>query len=274
MLDDLDRAGRDVRAALDALPAGPGLVVATARESGTRADATLRLAPLDAQAVRAIAGLYGPRAAEAPVERLLSRRRRRARTSTPRGPGVGARAMRRGGSARRPSARPASGPSCGRPRHEVAGGVEALQAVREREPEIVACPFKGLASFDVDDAGVFFGRERLVAELVARLAGAPLMAIVGPSGSGKSSVLRAGLLAALAGGVLPGSERWPIALLRPGEHPLSALEHATAGLDGRSCWPSTSSRSCSPPAATRPSERRSRTRSPRAPATRCARRSC
>jgi hypothetical protein len=41
----------------------------------------------------------------------------------------------------------------------------------------------------------------------------------GPRGAGKSSVLRAGLLAALADGVLPGSERWPIALLRPGEHP-------------------------------------------------------
>ena len=118
---------------------------------------------------------------------------------------------------------------------EVAGGVEELQAVREgAPPEIVACPFKGLASFDVDDAAVFFGRERLVAELVARLAGAPLMAVVGPSGSGKSSSLRAGLLAALAGGVLPGSERWPIAVLRPGEHPLRALERATAGLDGRS----------------------------------------
>ena len=52
----------------------------------------------------------------------------------------------------------------------------------------------------------FFGRERLVAEMVARLAGSPLMAIVGRSGSGKSSAMRAGLLPALAAGVLPGSE--------------------------------------------------------------------
>ena len=70
------------------------------------------------------------------------------------------------------------------------------------------CPFKGLASFEVADAPYFFGRERLVAELVARLVGAPLLGVVGPSGSGKSSVLRAGLLPALAGGVLPGSEHW------------------------------------------------------------------
>ena len=59
----------------------------------------------------------------------------------------------------------------------------------------MACPFKGLASFEVDDADEFFGRERLVAEMVARLAGAPLLGIVGPSGSGKSSVLKAGLAA-------------------------------------------------------------------------------
>ena len=72
----------------------------------------------------------------------------------------------------------------------------------------MVCPFKGLAAFDVADAPYFFGRERLIAELVARLVGAPLLGVVGPSGSGKSSVVRAGLLPALADGVLPGSERW------------------------------------------------------------------
>jgi WD40 repeat protein len=95
----------------------------------------------------------------------------------------------------------------------------------------VVCPFKGLASFDVEDARFFFGRERLVAEMVARLAGAPLMGIVGPSGSGKSSALRAGLLPALADGVLPGSERWTFAPMRPGEHPMRTLEDA-AGAAG------------------------------------------
>ncbi len=85
------------------------------------------------------------------------------------------------------------------------------------------CPFKGLASFEPVDADYFFGRERLVAELVARLVGARFLGIVGPSGSGKSSVLRAGLLPALAGGVLPGSEGWRRLLLRPGERPLDEL---------------------------------------------------
>lgn len=59
------------------------------------------------------------------------------------------------------------------------------------------CPFKGLAPFEAADTEFFFGRERLVDELVARLADSPLLAIVGSSGSGKSSVLRAGLLPAL-----------------------------------------------------------------------------
>ena len=56
------------------------------------------------------------------------------------------------------------------------------------------------------------------------------MGVVGPSGSGKSSAVKAGLLAALAAGVLPGSERWAPALLRPGEHPVA---HARAGDGGR-----------------------------------------
>jgi WD40 repeat protein len=118
---------------------------------------------------------------------------------------------------------------------ELAGKVVDLQLAREQAralsgqptPARVAaegiCPFKGLASFEPVDADYFFGRERLVAELVARLVGAGFLGIVGPSGSGKSSVLRAGLLPALAGGVLPGSEGWRRLLLRPGEHPLEEL---------------------------------------------------
>ena len=118
---------------------------------------------------------------------------------------------------------------------ELAGKVIDLQLAREQArvlsgpttPARVAsqgiCPFKGLASFEPVDADYFFGRERLVAELVARLVGAGFLGIVGPSGSGKSSVLRAGLLPALAGGVLPGSESWRRLLMRPGEHPLDEL---------------------------------------------------
>jgi WD40 repeat protein len=63
---------------------------------------------------------------------------------------------------------------------------------------------------------------------VARLVDSTLLAIVGPSGSGKSSVLRAGLLPALAERVLPGSERWRQVLMRPGERPLAELRRALA----------------------------------------------
>jgi WD40 repeat protein/DNA-binding SARP family transcriptional activator len=112
------------------------------------------------------------------------------------------------------------------------GDVVALRAARGRaQPPrgdgVVICPFKGLASFEIDDAAFYFGRERLVAEMVARLVGAPLLGIVGPSGSGKSSALKAGLLPALADGVLPGSQGWALAVLRPGDDPVRALEEAT-----------------------------------------------
>jgi WD40 repeat protein len=118
---------------------------------------------------------------------------------------------------------------------ELAGKVIDLQFVREQERAISGaatparvsaegiCPFKGLASFEPVDADYFFGRERLVAELVARVVGATFLGIVGPSGSGKSSVLRAGLLPALAAGVLPGSASWRRLLVRPGERPLDEL---------------------------------------------------
>ena len=91
------------------------------------------------------------------------------------------------------------------------------------------CPFKGLAFFDRADAEYFCGRERLIADLLARLVESPLVGILGPSGIGKSSLLRAGLLPALSAGALPGSEKWRQVLLRPGTHPNAELARALAG---------------------------------------------
>ncbi|MDX6523825.1 MAG: hypothetical protein QOI17_1338, partial [Gaiellales bacterium] len=91
------------------------------------------------------------------------------------------------------------------------------------------CPYKGLASFDADDSRLFFGREQLVGELAARTVGVGLLAVIGASGSGKSSVIAAGLVPSLRAGLLPGSERWRIAAMRPGDHPATELAAALAG---------------------------------------------
>ncbi|MET8143374.1 hypothetical protein ABZU32_23990 [Sphaerisporangium sp. NPDC005288] len=84
-------------------------------------------------------------------------------------------------------------------------------------------PYRGLAAFGPEHADLFFGRERLVADLCARLAASPLLAVFGASGAGKSSLLRAGLLPAVAAGGVAGGEHWPVVALTPGEHPLEAL---------------------------------------------------
>ena len=92
----------------------------------------------------------------------------------------------------------------------------------------IANPFKGLRAFNEADADNFFGRETLVQQLLARLGeGGELsrfLAVIGPSGSGKSSVVRAGLLPALRRGGLPGSENWFIVDMLPGKHPFEELE--------------------------------------------------
>jgi DNA-binding SARP family transcriptional activator/tRNA A-37 threonylcarbamoyl transferase component Bud32 len=87
-------------------------------------------------------------------------------------------------------------------------------------------PYKGLRPFQEADAGDFFGREHTINQLVKRLEGSHFLAVVGPSGSGKSSVVKAGLVPALRQGALPGSENWYIAEMVPGLHPLKELELA------------------------------------------------
>lgn len=88
------------------------------------------------------------------------------------------------------------------------------------------CPYKGLARFETADAEFFFGREQVVAEAVGHLIESRFLAFVGASGSGKSSLLRAGLLHALGSGAIPGSDRWAYAVIRPGDHPLDAMARA------------------------------------------------
>ncbi len=87
-------------------------------------------------------------------------------------------------------------------------------------------PYKGLRAFQETDAADFYGRETLVEQLVARLAESRFLAVVGPSGGGKSSVVKAGLIPALRQEALPGSDKWFVAEMTPGTHPLEELELA------------------------------------------------
>jgi hypothetical protein len=104
---------------------------------------------------------------------------------------------------------------------------EGIQPVPRGE-----CPYKGLEIFDVADAPRFFGRAVQVRELLDRLRDSGegrFLAIVGSSGSGKSSLARAGVLAALQGGALGGSAAWPPpVIVRPQSEPLRRLALALA----------------------------------------------
>lgn len=126
----------------------------------------------------------------------------------------------------------------------------ALQRLRDRvllhDPELLADvrrepprtaprnPYKGLEAFGEDDADDFFGREALVGSLLDAIAGGRrLIALVGPSGSGKSSVVAAGLIPRLRKGALPGSDRWAIAPVELGPDPFGAVRSVTARLPRR-----------------------------------------
>ncbi len=110
--------------------------------------------------------------------------------------------------------------------------LEALeQAILRHEPTLVSaqlpnpspvCPYMGLVPYDVDDADFYFGRDAETSDCIGRLTEHRVLAVVGPSGSGKSSLVRAGVAAALQ----RSGQR--VVIINPGIHPMDALSVLTS----------------------------------------------
>ncbi|MEV5977437.1 WD40 repeat domain-containing protein [Streptomyces sp. NPDC052114] len=109
---------------------------------------------------------------------------------------------------------------------ETAAGVEPDAGERARHG-----PYVGLASFQPEDAAWFFGREQLTDDLVERVGARRFLGVFGASGSGKSSLLRAGLLPRVREGSGAG---WTTVLLAPGAHPLEECAARLAAVSGSS----------------------------------------
>ncbi len=134
-----------------------------------------------------------------------------------------------------------------RPTRQSEGTLGALPLVRNRSYEVpdegrveppadLPCPYPGLEPFRIEDSGHYFGREDLVRRLLTAVrAGGPVV-VVGASGAGKSSLLRAGLLAGLARPPArdDAGTPWSALLLpAPGCHPLTTLAELWARATGR-----------------------------------------
>ena len=92
-----------------------------------------------------------------------------------------------------------------------------------RLPSLHICPYRGLEAFHEDNAEFFFGRDSLTQWLVEGLRNSRFLAVIGSSGCGKSSAVRAGLVPALRQGALPGSDTWKVVTINPGLRPLEEL---------------------------------------------------
>lgn len=121
--------------------------------------------------------------------------------------------------AREPAARPDSAAA-------IAHALEALRAGTAAVP--AGNPYRGLRAFDAAHRAVFFGRGEDVAAVVDRLRGEPMVAIVGDSGIGKSSVCHAGVVPAVLAGALDDRRTWRAVSLAPGRTPWTSLCEALA----------------------------------------------
>jgi tetratricopeptide (TPR) repeat protein len=93
-------------------------------------------------------------------------------------------------------------------------------------------PYPGLRAFEAEEDYLFFGREKEIDELLRRLRSTRFLAIVGTSGSGKSSLVRCGLISALYGGYMVNAgSSWRVTKFRPGEDPIGNLAAALSAPD-------------------------------------------
>ncbi len=111
----------------------------------------------------------------------------------------------------------------------VAAALDALARAVTGEPPVASapapeplCPYRGLEPFHEDDAPLFFGRDKFADDLSQKVLAHPLVAVVGPSGSGKSSVVQAGLLPRLRREGWP-NKTWGAVTFTPREHPFHSL---------------------------------------------------
>jgi transcriptional regulator with XRE-family HTH domain len=117
-----------------------------------------------------------------------------------------------------------------------------LRVQHERRGSLGDSPFRGLATYRVEDADVFFGRDDVVTELVDLVTAIidartdlRTVAVVGPSGVGKSSVVRAGLIPELTGDGGHGEDSWGVEVMTPGTEPLAALTRSATALEESPC---------------------------------------
>ena len=114
-------------------------------------------------------------------------------------------------------------------------GVEKTSDNGKRMP---ANPFVGLRPFESDESFLFFGRDKQILTLVQQLQSKHFLAVVGSSGCGKSSLIRAGLIPKLkAGFLIERRDHWRIAIMKPGESPLTNLAKTVLGLASKPSEP-------------------------------------
>jgi len=96
------------------------------------------------------------------------------------------------------------------------------------EPNTLKNPFVGLRAFEENEDDIFFGRDKEISDLIQKFNKTTFLAVVGSSGSGKSSLVKSGLLPAIHSGFLSPGCNWHVALLRPANDPIGEMTRALA----------------------------------------------